>query len=369
MNTAQATNLFGNTTFKQMPNTSEPIVVNGPASPMQMMSLRHAPSDQIVLFGNDRQKEFGNKLDEILTEITKGSNPVLFQLFDQLSKGVKEVNIPELEEEIRKSQNTTVMHRLLQAVGLSSAAKRLQKANERVGEMLKSKSTSLLDICNKMQQATATEVTKLITDSQRLNVLAGDLRSNIEVFKQYVESGQQILKAAKDDYERIPTDQRSDEEAKRLQDKINLFENRLLVLETILQKAPTDLEAVRIGMNASLQTLGETANSALEDFNDIKGILIKLSVTHQIKTVQSLNEERRKLKDSLQTHANQQLAQVAVDAARVQGTNRLQDAENLLKSAKELNDINVKVAAEIKENEHRRASARQKLTEVKLLLK
>lgn len=318
------------------------------------------------MFGNERQVEFGAKLDAILEELTKGTNPVLFQLFDQLSKGVEGVNLAELEKEIQESMKTSFFGRMLESMGLSSAAKRLQKANERVGGMLKSKSTSLLDICNNMQETTRKEVVKLINDSKRLEVLAKELKDNVDVFGDYVAAGRTILENAKQKHAALLSNGDA-AEAKQLEDKIQLFENRVTILETVLVKAPTNIEAIRLGMNAGLQTLGETANSAVEDFNDIKGELIKLSVTHQIQTVQTLNEERRKLKASLTSHANQQLANVAVNAVKTQGLNRLQDAENLLKSAQELKEINTKVKAECAENVNRIAQARMKLSEIKQL--
>lgn len=337
-------------------------------SNVQPFRIAETPGQELVLFGNERQKEFGAKLDGVLVQLTKGTNPILFELFNQLSKGVEGVNIPELEKEITASTKVGPFGKLLMAVGLSNASKRLQKANERVGGMLKTKSTSLLELCEKMQETTSKEVGNLINDTQKLQVLALELRQNVEIFQEYVQCGHQMLASARAELAELKNDPSKSTEVKNLEDKINLFESRVVVLETVLQKAPTDLEALRLGMNASLSTLGETANSALEDFNDIKSILIKLSVTHQIQTVQSLNDQRRALKAGLQTHANQQLQNVAVTAASAQGLNRLNDATQLMESAKSLAETNAKVKAEIEANKQRFADARATLSEIKNLM-
>jgi hypothetical protein len=225
-----------------------------------------------------------------------------------------------------------------------------------------------------MQKTTNTEVVKLINDSKRLYQLSQGLQDNIVEFKKYVDSGKIALESAKQDHQNKEAlalqsgDSMKIDEVKQLADKINLFENRIVVLETAVQKAPVNLEAIRIGLNASLSTLGETANSALEDFNDIKTDLIKMSVTHQIQTVQGLNEQRRKLKASLQAHSNTQLGEVALKAAQSQGLNRLEDATNLLESAKQLTDINTKMKTECEQNKQRWEQARTQLLEVKQLV-
>ena len=116
-------------------------------SNVQPFRIAETPGQQLVLFGNERQKEFGAKLDGVLVQLTKGTNPILFELFNQLSKGVEGVNIPELEKEITASTKVGPLGKFMMAVGLTNASKRLQKANARVGGMLKTKSTSLLEQC------------------------------------------------------------------------------------------------------------------------------------------------------------------------------------------------------------------------------
>lgn len=133
-NTRTTSSLFSSVVNKQPTNDS--ITVIAPAAvtndAIRVFNLKEASGEQIVMFGNDRQKEFGTKLDAVLVELTKGTNPVLFQLFDRLSKGMKDVNIPELEKEITESQNTSLGGKLLQAFGLSSVAKRLEESNKRI---------------------------------------------------------------------------------------------------------------------------------------------------------------------------------------------------------------------------------------------
>jgi hypothetical protein len=337
--------------------------------------LSQIPGEQIVMFGSEREKQLGGALDGLLVEITKGSSPVLFELFDKLKKGIETTNLPELEAKIRESQNTSVGQKLLKLVGMDNVAKRLKAANEEVEKMLKSKSTSLLQLTQSMEAQTNSECQKLISDTKKLHSLAEEFRKNITDFQVYVEAGRKILEQAKTELEQARAVAQSGnpldiEAAERLAQKVELFENRQLALETILTRAPAELVAINLGIHASLQTLAETATGVLADFNSIKSELIKISVAHQIKGVQTLNNARRDLKGQLQAYGTQTLEEVSVNATKSQGLNRLEDATKLLDSAKSLRGISDKVAAEKANNEQRRLEARAKLEETrKLILK
>lgn len=344
------------------------------AQKAKQFDLSTVDEQAIVLYASDRQKEVGSALDGILAEITKEQSPVLFELFRQLKKGIEDTDLSAVEQKIRKSQETSIGGRLLQSIGLSSVAKRLEAANEEIGKLLTSKSKSLLDLTRDMETKLQAEVLRLISNSQQLNTLASTFRTNIGTFGEYVEVGKVVLANAKQTLavkqaQAATTNAPLDIEAAKLfEQKVNLFETRLVTIETILQKAPAELEAIRLSQGASLATLGETANSALEEFNDIKSILIKLSVSHQIQSVQAINNERRALRDQLQSHGTNLLGQTAEAAARAQGENRVQDATKLLDFAKNLNTINAKVEAEKQQNQARFAQARASLMEVKKLV-
>lgn len=344
------------------------------AQKAKQFDLSTVDEQAIVLYASDRQKEVGSALDGILAEITKEQSPVLFELFRQLKKGIEDTDLSAVESKIRKSQETGFFGGILQSVGLSSVAKRLESANEEIGKLLTTKSTSLLALTRDMEDKLQKEVLRLISNSQQLNTLASTFRTNIGTFGEYVEVGKVVLANAKQTLvvkqaQAATTNAPLDIEAAKLfEQKVNLFETRLVTIETILQKAPAELEAIRLSQGASLATLGETANSALEEFNDIKSILIKLSVSHQIQSVQAINNQRRQLRDQLQSHGTNLLGQTAEAAARAQGENRVQDATKLLDFAKNLNTINAKVEAEKAQNQTRFAQARASLMEVKKLV-
>lgn len=338
----------------------------------QEYAISTIPAERLVLFGSERQKEFGSKLDVLLAELTKGGSPVLFELFNKLSKGVDQADLGTLEKEIRESLKETTFSKFMSAVGLSNAAKRIQGANERVNNMLTSKSKNLLDLTKEMQESTSIEVAKLINDSSKLQQLAGEFRENIAQFGTYVEAGKLILADAESELSNSTALASGDplqiEQYKLQEQRVELFRSRLLVLETAYQNAPTELESIRIGLGASLSTLGETANSALEQFNSIKSTLIKLAVTHQTQSLLAMNDERRKLNDKLNQHATNQLGQVAQQAAAQQGIHRLEDAKRLLETATALKSISDKVKAETEANKVRFAEARTNLAQVKQLL-
>ncbi len=355
-------------------NTSVSVPNSQLTEKAKAFDLTVVDEQQVVLFGSDRQKAIGTALDGLLTEITKEQSPVLFELFRKLKKGVDEADIATVEAEIRKSMEKGFFSGLLDSMGMSSVAKRLEKANEKIGSMLTSKSKSLLDLTREMETQIQVEVAKLIANSRSLNALAEEFRKNVTEFGQYVEVGKIVLANAKNTLatkqaHAATTNAPLDiEEVKLFAQKVDLFETRLVTIETILQKAPAELEAIRLSQGASLATLGETANSALEEFNDIKSILIKLSVSHQIQSVQAINAERRQLRDKLQTHGTNLLGTVAVNAANAQGQNRVDDAKKLLEFATNVNSIAKKVEDEKKQNQVRFTEARANLLAVKKLI-
>jgi len=371
--TPEATNVVALASTPEF-NTAMSVPNNAVAQQAKAFDLTVVDEQQVVLFASDRQKAIGTALDGLLTEITKEGSPVLFELFRKLKKGVEDADIATVEAEIRKSMEKGFFSGMMDSLGLSSVAKRLEAANEKIGQMLTSKSKSLLDLTREMETQIQTEVMKLIANSKSLNSLADEYRKNVTEFGVYVEVGKVVLANAKNTLaakqaHAAQTNAPLDiEEAKLFAQKVDLFETRLVTIETILQKAPAELEAIRLSQGASLATLGETANSALEEFNDIKSILIKLSVSHQIQSVQAINAERRQLRDKLQTHGTNLLGQTAVAAAQAQGQNRVDDAKKLLEFATNVNGIAKKVEDEKKLNQTRFAEARTNLLAVKKLI-
>lgn len=394
MSTAKASSLFGNksvstiyaepakvATFDVLPPEKAELAkannssITAVGKVVSSFDLSTVDGPSIVLFGSDRQKQIGSKLDDLLAEITKGNSPVLFELFNKLKKGVAEADLPTLEKKIRDAQTKSWGLRLLESVGLSNTVKRLQKANMEIEQLLASKSKSLMDLTKSMEVSLTSEVQRLVTDASKLSRLAQEYRINVSEFEVYVLAGREILKREKERLIQLKavaeqTKATLDIEAANLHEqKVDLFENRLVILETILAKAPSELQSIYISQGAGLQVLGETASASLEEFNTIKSVLIKLSVNLQIGSVQTLNAERRNLMNSLEKYGNDTLGNVAITAAKQQGINRLEDATRLLENAKKLNEISNKVLEEQKNNKARFEEARQKLIESKAMFK
>lgn len=341
---------------------------------VQSHQLTTLPSDVVVLFGSDLQKKTSETFDKLLAQITKGESPILFELFKQLQKGIKDTNLSELEEEIKKSQGKSAFSSIMDSIGLSSVAKRLQAANERIGSLLTSKSENLLTMTKEMENKLNTEVLKLIDDSKLMEQLAQEFRSNVQQYKIWVDAGRQILSDAKAilvQKQQVAAngDPLAIEDVKVFEQKIQLFESRVLVLETILAEAPVELEAIRLQQGAGYQVLAETASSSLSDFNRIKSALMKISVSHKISSVATMNTERKALSDSLNKHSADLLGKTAEDAARAAGQNRLDDANRLLEYATNMDRIATKVKEEQKLNETRFAESRKILTQVGNLIK
>jgi len=332
--------------------------------------LENLEGPQIVLFGSERQRELSQKLDDLLVLVTKGSSPVLFEMFRQLQKGIDEANLPELEKSVREALQKRWYHSILDVLHLSNRIDRMQKASSRVENMVISKSKSLLDLTRKMEDSTETEVAKLVSDISKLSALAIEYRKDLEVLQDYVDSGNQILSISKARLENMRNtvdrnDQLSVENLERYEQKVELFENRVLTLEHAVGSAMKELQAIRLSQGAAFSTLGETANASMQDFNEIKAALIKQSVNMQLQQVQQMGKERRVLKNKLQSYESQTLDNVAINAKQSMGLNRLEDANNLLENAKKLKALSDRLIAEERENQKRYSEARQKLEESK----
>lgn len=361
------------------PESNLKIVLSAPAreQAVQMansISISAMDGNQVVMYGNNIQKAMSAKLDAILAEITKSDSPVLFELFRQLKKGIETTNIGELESEIRKSVEVGWFRGLLEKIGLASVADRLQSANEKINTLITSKSTTLQSVVAEMEKSVQTEAMGLINATKRLSLLGSEYRNNIETVGIHVEAGRMIYDRGLEEYTRkqeiaiASGDPLKIEECKKFKQILDLFLARVIVLETVYAKAPVEMEYVRLGEGASLTTLAETANTVVEEFNDIKSALIKLSVAHRAQSVQIMNAQRRELRRALQGHSTQLLDEVAVNAEKTKGTNRLEDAEQLLDIAKRIDTIAKKVDEEAKINKQRFADARAKLAEAKAVV-
>lgn len=371
--------LFG-VTATRAANLPAPVNVRDPKIAQQIVQLTQTGAltkvsdQQVVLFGSDRQKAAAQVLDGILTEVTKGTSPVLFELFKQLSKGMDEADLPALEVQIRESLNKKWWHSILDTLKLSSVAKRIEKANDQIGSLLTSKSASLLTVITEMRKKIDGEVQALITDGQRLNKLGAQFRDDITQFTILVEAAHQILAdgekelALKNSEAKLSGDPLKVEEAKSFEQRVELFRSRVVVLETILARAPVELESIRLTQGAALTTLAETANGATAEFAQIESTLIKLATAHRIANVQAINDERRKLAAQLETYGTTLLGNAATNAAKALGENRVKDAEKLLQFATAIDGITKKVSDEQKQNVTRYEDARRKLVEVKTLM-
>jgi hypothetical protein len=368
--------LFGNVTVRDTNSLSlaDPKVSQSIAQMVQTNTLTKLDDQKVVLFGSERQKVASAALDGLLVEVTKGTSPVLFELFRQLNKGVDETDLGKLESEIRAAQNTKWWHGILDTLKLSSVAKRIEAANDKIGGLLQAKSANLLTLTSAMEKQIQDEVGKLITDGKRLDKLANEFRTNVTEFTIYVEAAKQILAEGEAELARrnaaakLANDPLMIEDAKKFEQRVDLFRARGVVLETILAKAPVELESIRLTQGAALTVLSETANGAVSELSDIKSILLKLATAHQIASVQGINDQRRQLRDKLQSYGTQMLGNVALAAVKAQGQNRIEDATKLLDFATKVQQISKVISDEEKQNLTRYGEARTKLNEVKKLM-
>lgn len=332
-----------------------------------------AQPQTLISFGQEPIGAFGARLDEILGQITKADSPVLFELFRTVRDGVEGVDLKELETTIREKLKGSFIQRILISLGLSDPAKRLQRVNDEVRGMLQSKATSLRDLIAPMERQIEEESGKLIGEVSRMSSLADGYREAIVNLGVFVEAGRRILGEGEADLARREEAAKSGDplkvqEARDFVQRLDLFKNRVLVLETAYAKAPADLDSIGIARGAALSTLADTLTSANAEFNDVKSVLIRLHALFQMKSVQQINAMRRELRASLQQYGLQVLEDVSVASAKAAGEARQSDAELVLATAQRLRAISDKVVAEGDRNHERYAVARAKLEQARQLV-
>lgn len=327
----------------------------------------------LVTFGQEAVLGFGAKLDAILDQITKAQSPVLFELFRTIRDGVKGADLETLEADIREKLKGGFIERLLNAIGLGDPAERLKRVSDEVRGMLQSKAKSLSDLVKPMEAKVEEESAKLVGEVSRMSQLADAYRESIIALGVFVTAGRRIVETAEANLDRLTREAATGDTllvqtARDHAQKLDIFRNRLLVLETAYAKAPADLDSIGIARGAALATLAETVSAANAEFNDIKSVLIRLHVLFQMQSIQQMNDMRRQLRSSLQKYGMNVLEDVSVNAARASGENRLEDAELVLGTAQRLRAIADKVVAEGDKNKQRFAEARSKLEQARALV-
>lgn len=339
----------------------------------ERFTVMKAEPHVLITFGQEAIGSFGARLDEILSQITNAESPVLFELFRTIRDGVNDADLKDLETSIREKLKGNFMERVLMAIGLGDPAKRLKKVTDEVRGMLQSKAKSLGDLITPMERQIDEESGKLIGEVSRMSVLASGYRDAIVSLGVFVEAGRRILWQGEGDLVRLTDEAKSGDplkvqEARDFSQKLDLFQNRVLVLETAYAKAPADLDSIGIARGAALATLADTVTSANAEFNDVKSILIRLHALFQMQSVQQMNAMRRELRASLQQYGLQVLEDVSVGAAKASGETRLADADLVLGTAHRLRAIADKVVAEGQRNKERYAAARAKLEQARQIV-
>ncbi len=334
------------------------------------VKFRSLPGSELVLFGQEPVNKFSAQLDRMLERITKSDSPILFELFRKLSSSVKQMDIPQLEAQIRDRLAGGWISRIGSALGFGNKARELEQAADEIRELLRSKATSLLDIVRPLEAQVATESAKLVQEINQLGQQAVTYRDNILDLGVYVEAGRKIRTSAQAELAQLEAEAQASNDGLKVRDakdfrvKLDVFENRLLALETAYAKAPVDLESIGIAQSAGLMTLADTVSSTQTEFNDIKSALLRLHAIFQIKSLQQLNDMRRQLRADLQKYSIKQLEEVSVHATTSAADARLEDAKILSGIAKALGDISNKVDVERQKNIGKHEAARALLLDV-----
>ena len=332
-------------------------------------TLASMSEQEIVLWGSGRERELGQKLDALLAHVTKEDSPEVFEVFKRVKKGIKDVKLEEVEEEIRKSLAEPWYIKVLQKIPLlgQDPEDRIEEMSEHFRRLILGKTTTLQDMTSKMEDKVQGGVRALIAGSVSLSRQVDEFETNVIAYGMEVAAGRIILEAAREHEAALIEEARQTKDpikaqnARDFQQRMMLFENRLLVLKTAYVDAPVTLEMLGGIKTAGLQTLSETASAMLGDFNKIKSLLLMLVALYKIKSVQQMNAQRRLVKQQLQ----RLYEVVGTEAARVAGDNRLEDAQMVLTVATELERIGDKVAGIHEQNKQKFAQAEKLLIQAR----
>lgn len=322
-------------------------------------------SEKAITFALDVEKKLADSLNSLLEVITKGQSPVVFEMFNRLSKGVKDVNIGELKETIEASQKQSGWKKLFgQSIG-----KHLEEAHKKISDLLTSKSKSLLDLVKSMEIDAAKSAETVRSSVNTIKQLGENYRKLSQELYDYDLAAQEILKNGRVYLASLPESNPIELQTKKsFEQLLDLFENRSIMIKQSLAEVPVQLDFVRASEGSGLVTLSESISGSVFEFNQIKTALIKISVSYNIGSLQTLSDERRKLRENLSKHGDDQLEKVAIKAAQMSSTNRLEDANLLLESAQRLSSLADKVKAEKEAASLRNKEALEKLEQAKKII-
>lgn len=335
---------------------------------LECFPLNSLTISQIIALGTQTQQKLGTSLSELLSEVSKNKNPVLYETFKRLKDGVTEANLDELEKKVRQSEEDDVISKISRFIGLSDPAKKAQKLVEELREMLSKKSKTLLDLVKDMEIEAGNNTLEMLSNLETLERLANAYLDVIDEFHIDVETSYALLNKAKKYEEVMKMEANKTGDAKQISSAQSFgqlvvqIENRSLTLKQAYEKIPANLKIVEMAKGAAGSSLAEIANNLVQQFNDIKTALITWNIMINIQESQVAEEQRQEIAKMLSKHQVTVLDRVVTTAEATPYQRRLDEAKLFMEIVNSLEALNSKV-------EEIRKVGQEKFTEAEKILK
>lgn len=309
------------------------------------------PMSQIATIGNEAEVSLQKTLDGFLAKITQAENPKMFKLVQELKESVNSQNLPELAENIIDPK-PTLKGKVLGFFNKGALTKAKDEAFEAVRGLASSKTKSLVDIVNNMEQEFRDELLKLEKELQNMEQLKQAYAKEFENFVVTVYVTQKFLEKAKKQVSDMKNsaaenDIVAQQNLRGLEAKLQALESRALALEGVMTRLPADQMVIQELQNAGFQTLLESYTTINSRFSSIKMTLITLNSALINKGVQRLEEEGAALDANLATIRNNVAKEVMNKAANAAGDNRLAQANQIKSIVANTNEL-MQIAEEAK---------------------
>lgn len=333
---------------------------------LQAIEFEAMPSGEVIRIGLDAEQALQRTLDGFLARLDKKSATRVFALFDRLEKGVEDAKLPEILNRIENGEKPGLLGSLFGKLRGKDVQDMASEMMEEIGDMVVGRTRTLADELSKLETELSTEMQRLFTELQQLDVLKksyaehfGDFTVAAAVSRALLENAKTEVAAA--EAKSNPADVVEQGRLSELRDKLRLLESRALALEGTYTRLPADQMVIQQIEQAGIATLQETATTVASRFASIKMTLLSIHGAFAVKSVQQMAGRQEKLDRQLTEIRGRALKDVAVTAATAPGDNRLaqaQQIEQIIATTKEIHGL---VATARKSTEEKFDQARQKL--------
>jgi hypothetical protein len=319
------------------------------------------PAD-IVQIGFPAEKALQQILDGFLARLDKNASHQVFQLFEQLEKGVKDANLQEVLNKIQDTQ-PTFFRKLMGYLKGKSLSQITRETFEGIKDVLSGKTQTLAYEVNKIEKELFHHMQRLNDELRTMEALKDSYHLHMHNFGTMAVASQHILEKAKAHLLVLENESRSNEnpiliaQLQDFQQKVQLLESRTLSLVGAFTRLPADHIIIQQIEQAGVATLQETTITASSRFASIKTTLLAINGAFNVKNVQHMAQKQAVMDQQLQQIRSQLTKEIVTTAIASPGDNRLEQVaqiEKIIQDAKDIREL-IKTAQEVNDSKFRTA--------------